>query len=463
MQTTTFEIRSRVDLENLEEKTLAPYAQKSRDAYHTRLHEEPQHPYRTAFQRDRDRIIHSRAFRRLKHKRQVFLISESDHYRTRITHTLEVSQLSRTMARALGLNEDLVEAIALGHDLGHTPFGHLGEKTLHAIMSGAMPLRGLKNNSNFGGFKHNYQSLRVVDYLERKYTFKGLNLTAPVREGILKHTRLLRGTYDYPDFRYDGLHFELDHATTLEGQVVAICDEIAQRTHDLEDGIRAGLVELKKVKTLKIVKDTEKKLHIDYLYTQDEYVYLGLLIRALINVLVDDVIQQTLKNLQSFQKRKGRLHNFDEEIVTFSPDIDPLQKELNKFIYQEIIRFSRINWADDLAEKLLFRLFEAYFNEPTLLPDYVLERYFQEKNQTFTKQIFNSENILMTLQNDTRFLRTICDYIAGMTDNFALYEAERLARLKKIEASDLHLEVATAKYTKFAGTEASIPTKENMA
>ncbi|MFQ5770566.1 MAG: dGTP triphosphohydrolase [bacterium] len=342
-----FKIFDRKILEEIEETTLAPYAKTSCDTHASRRFAEPQHAFRTAFQRDRDRIIHSRAFRRLKHKRQVFLTSESDHYRTRITHTLEVAQLARTMARALGLNEDLVEAIALGHDLGHTPFGHLGEVILNQIMTGAKKIAGQKRGHNFGGFKHNYQSLRIVDCLEKKYPFEGLNLTAPVREGILKHTRLKRGCYNIPDFYYPGLQFEHDVATTLEAQVVAICDEIAQRTHDLEDGLRAGLVDLKKVKKLPIVQMVAKNLKISDLENKDVLLYQGLLIRGLINFLVEDVINCTLENITNFYKKKCRLHDFDEELVQFSLKTDPLQKDLNKFIYQEIIDFSRAQWSDE--------------------------------------------------------------------------------------------------------------------
>ncbi|RQV97711.1 dNTP triphosphohydrolase, partial [bacterium] len=254
-----FKIRDRKFYEELEDKYLAPYAARSKAAHQTRIHPEKEHPYRTAFQRDRDRIVHSRSFRRLKHKQQVFLISEGDHYRTRITHTMEVSQLSRTLAKALGLNEELVEAIALGHDLGHTPFGHIGEVVLNDILSGKDNLEGVLEGKNLGGFKHNYQGVRVVDLLEKKYEFDGLNLTSPVREGILKHTRLYRARYSYPNFYYDGLHFDLDNATTLEGQVVAISDEIAQRTHDLEDGVRAGLAELEQILELDIIKIVEQK------------------------------------------------------------------------------------------------------------------------------------------------------------------------------------------------------------
>jgi dGTPase len=437
-----FEIRSREEVEDLEEKVLAAYACKSRGAHQTRPFEEPEHAYRTAFQRDRDRIIHSRAFRRLKHKRQVFLTSESDHYRTRITHTLEVSQLSRTMARALALNEDLVEAIALGHDLGHTPFGHLGEVILNQVMVGAKTFTWQQRTSNFGGFKHNYQSLRVVDYLEKKYAFNGLNLTAPVREGILKHTRLKRGSFEYPNFNYEGLKFDQDFASTLEGQVVAVCDEVAQRTHDLEDGIRAKLVELHQVRELQIIGDIERKLKIKDLLKRDLLLYQGLLIRGLINLLIDDIIRNTLNNISNFYRRKGRLQDFDEELVCFSAEINPLQKELNKFIYKQIIEYSRNDWADELGEKLLARLFEAYLLYPDSLPDYVLEKYFQETGEKFCKERLGDADQVSELRKDGGFFRIICDYIAGMTDNFAVHEAERLSRIGRIQADDLRLDSA---------------------
>lgn len=434
-----FKIVDRPKLEALERQTLAPYATKSADANLTRLYPEPEHAYRTAFQRDRDRIIHSRAFRRLKHKRQVFMTSESDHYRTRITHTLEVSQIARTMSRALGLNEDLVEAIALGHDLGHTPFGHLGEVILNKIMSGEKKLAGQTTGQNFGGFKHNYQSLRVVDFLERKYPFNGLNLTAAVREGILKHTRLVRGQINYSDFNYDGLKFERDMASTLEGQVVAICDEIAQRTHDLEDGIRARLVDIKSVRVLRIVQLIEERLNISVASEKDRLIYPGLLIRGLINFLVDDVILTSLANITSFVERKHRYLEFDEELIRFGPETDSLQKELNKFIYKNIINYSTARWSDELGQKLLFRLFEAYYSEPTLLPDYVLSKYFEEKGEAFDPGFLKNGKLLQ-VQSDDGYLRMICDHVAGMTDTFAVREAEKLSRLNKMDTRDLHLQ-----------------------
>ncbi|MCG8608520.1 dNTP triphosphohydrolase [bacterium] len=439
-----YTLYDRERLEAIEASTLAPYAKRSAGVHATRNFEESEHPYRTAFQRDRDRIIHSRAFRRLKHKRQVFLTSESDHYRTRITHTLEVAQLSRTMARALGLNEDLVEAIALGHDLGHTPFGHLGEVVLNRIMIGSSCFSGQTESVHYGGFKHNYQSVRIVDHLEKKYVFPGLNLTAPVREGILKHTRLKRDELNFQNFIFDGLRYDQDVSHTLEGQVVAICDEIAQRTHDLEDGMRAGLADADKVRRLQIVNLVEEKRQISNADSSHPN-YRDWMIRGLINYLVRDVIENTLTNIQRFEKNRGEMAGFDQEIVCFSDESNPIQKELNKFIYKEIIDFSRVNWADEIAEKLIFRLFEAYYQDPMLLPGYVIARYLSEASSwTVTEAVLHPDEI-PTIRQDSGFFRTICDHIAGMTDHFALHEAERLAELKKLDAHDLQLEVAWGK------------------
>lgn len=437
-KSSAFQIRNLEQLEELESKFLVPFATQSHGAHDTRRYDEAEHRYRTAFQRDRDRIVHSRAFRRLKHKRQVFLTTESDHYRTRITHTMEVAQLARTMARTLGLNEDLIEAIALGHDLGHTPFGHLGEVLLDEIMSGRRTFQGQKRSQNFGGFKHNYQSLRVVDMLEKKYAFDGLNLTSYVREGILKHTRLKRGRYNFPDFYYDGLRFEQDVASTLEGQVVALCDEIAQRTHDLEDGIRAGLVQLQQVRELDIVRLVEKQQHISDVFDEDALLYKGLLITGLINLLVDDVIRTTLKRVEEFSERKQRLSQFDEEIVQFSAKVNPLQKQLNKFIYKNIIDYSRMKWSDELGEKCLSRLFESYYRSPEMLPDYVLKKYFGEN---YEKRALSEEE-KSRRQHEETYFRLICDHVAGMTDAYAVREAERLSRLGKFEADDLNLGIA---------------------
>lgn len=425
---TTFSLRTAADWQKFEAQWLAPFACRSADAHVTRRFLENEHAYRTAFQRDRDRLIHSRAFRRLKHKRQVFLITEGDHFRTRLTHTLEVAQISRTMARALGLNEDLVEAIALGHDLGHTPFGHLGETVLNEILQGGDTLDGLldpdlvlqssEGKSGLGGFKHNYQSLRVVDVLEQKYEVAGLNLTAPVREGILKHTRLKRGQYNYPAFDVAALAFELDAATTLEGQVVAIADEVAQRTHDLEDGLRAGLVEVEEIRRLEIVQQVEARLPIAKLLAGaepsaaspheegDHYLYRNQLINGLINLLVSDIIQQTLQQVEKFTGQFNRLHFFDQELVRFSPELEPLQKALNAFIYQHIIFVPTVQKADAQVREILRALFKLYYQDAQLMPRFSLTQSSGGKTGP----------------------RQIADFIAGMTDNFVLREIERLRR-----------------------------------
>jgi dGTPase len=417
-----FKKRERQDLERLEQETLAPYARCSAGAGETRLLPEPEHPYRTAFQRDRDRIIHSRAFRRLKHKRQVFLTHVGDHYRARLTHTMEVSQISRTLARALGVNEDLTEAIALGHDLGHTPFGHLGEQILDHIMSGKETLGDLLPGTDYGGFKHNYQSLRVVDLLERKYAFRGLNLTAPVREGILKHTRLRRGRYRYPDFYVEGLFFERDAPSTIEAQVVAVSDEVAQRTHDLEDGLRAHLVELSQVRELQVVKLLESRSELGRIAGDDPFLYQNLLIRALVDYLVTDIIGQTLRNLSAYAERVGRAADFDETLVWFSPELDPLQKELNQFIYKEIIYKADVRRTDLRVETLIKNLFRAYYMHPSLLPDYVQERLERGADG----EILSGPE-LQRLDREAGYVRVVCDHIAGMTDNFAVEEMRRVA------------------------------------
>ena len=414
-----FKIRDRKFYEELEDKNLARYAARAKVAHQTRIHPENEHPYRTAFQRDRDRIVHSRTFRRLKHKQQVFLISEGDHYRTRITHTMEVSQLSRTLAKALGLNEELVEAIALGHDLGHTPFGHIGEVVLNEILSGQDNLDKVLNGKNLGGFKHNYQSVRVVDLLEKKYEFDGLNLTAPVREGILKHTRLYRDRFAYPNFNYDGLQFDLDMATTLEGQVVAICDEVAQRTHDLEDGVRAGLAELEQIIELAIIKLVEQKYKLKSLFKNDRYTYRNEIIKGLINILVDDIVYTTLRNIENFYARKKRLQFFDEEIVRFSDAIDPLQFQLNAFIYKEIIFKGRGDDINHQNKNIIRTLFRCYAENPSRLSNYIFKRVSEiESNQ-------NSEWNPTRGAKDNLSLRIIGDHVASMTDRFAVLEFQK--------------------------------------
>lgn len=428
-------LRTRPILESLERHLLSSFAASSGDGCKTRLFEEEEHPYRTSFQRDRDRVIHSRAFRRLKHKRQVFLVSYGDHYRTRLTHTIEVSQLSRTIARALGLNEDLVEAIALAHDMGHTPFGHIGEVVLHRIMKGVDDLSGTVSIGDAGGFKHNYQSVRIVDSNETKYQFEGLNLTAFVREGILKHTRLRRADVKMQSFKYEGLAYELDDATTLEGQIVAVCDEIAQRTHDLEDGLRAHYVSLEQVRTLPLVRFIEEQRRMTFDADADRFLYRNRLIRKLVDVLVSDVIGQTLKNMTLFYQQTGRTHFFDRRIVWFSDEIDPKQAELDRFIMKEIIKVAAEERSDEHAEAIIRALFEFYFLHPNLMPAYRLKKCLEK---TAFPAVYNpaseeGEIIHQRLRRSADFARSVCDHVAGMTDHYAEADYERLTRLTENE------------------------------
>ncbi|MDZ7384965.1 MAG: dNTP triphosphohydrolase [candidate division KSB1 bacterium] len=402
-------LRTRAYLEALEDQVLAPYACRSALAETTRGRSEQPHAYRTAFQRDRDRLVHSRAFRRLKHKRQVFLTDEGDHYRTRLTHTLEVSQLARTVAKALGLNEELVEAIALGHDLGHTPFGHIGEVVLGKIMSGKDTLDGLLPAQSFGGFKHNYQSLRVVDHIERKYARPGLNLTAAVREGILKHTRLQEGVA-YPDFDPQGLHLEQEVPTTLEGQVVAICDEIAQHTHDLEDGIRANFVALDQVRRVTIVRQLERELGLETFWKEDPFLYRNLLIKGLINALISDLLRTTASNLARLARPFPPRGPFAHIVVHFSAELEPLHRELDQFIDDEIIYHASIYRADDLAVRIIRELFKFYLRFPSQMPEYVLGR-------------------IASPGELPQLVRAICDHIAGMSDNYAETEWTRVEQI----------------------------------
>jgi dGTPase len=426
-----FKTRDRQFLEQMEEQFLAPFAAKSAIGAQTRLIEEEEHPYRTAFQRDRDRIIHSRAFRRLKHKRQVFLVTYGDHYRTRITHTIEVSQLSRTLSRALGLNEDLAEAIALGHDLGHTPFGHIGEVVLHRIMKGHDDMDGTLDIEDAGGFKHNYQSVRIVDFNEMKYDFRGLNVTASVREGILKHTRLRRNDIDFPEFEMRGLHYDLDHATTLEGQVVAVCDEIAQRTHDLEDGLRAKHVSLDDIRSLEIIKLVEKRYGLHSSLKADPFLYRNRLIRKLVNFLVTDVIDTSMQNIKAYIDETNKTTFFDRQLVWFSEPVHPMQNELDKFIMRRIISIAAEKRRDSQAEQTIRNLFKSYYLNPNLLPPFQLQKCFSNDDIEIIYSGQGKKN--SHFKKNKQFVRAVCDHVAGMSDQHAQQTDENLKKKSSAE------------------------------
>ena len=298
-----FELIGRAAQEAAEAGRLAPWATPSNEG-RRRDEAEGTDVLRPEFQRDRDRILHSRAFRRLKHKTQVFVPHTADHPRTRLTHTLEVAQIGRTIARALAVNEDLVEAIALGHDLGHTAFGHTGETVLRDILSGRVPEIGLSDEAldGAGTFKHNYQSVRVVDLLERRYAHPGLGLTDQVREGILKHTGW-RADLDFPLPDVEGLN--LGGPCHVEGQVVAVADEIAQQTHDLEDGLRVGSVQLDRVLAQPAAQRIIRRLGPAWEAEPRRWRRQNLLIRGLIALFVGDVVDASAARLREFARDRS--------------------------------------------------------------------------------------------------------------------------------------------------------------
>ena len=371
---------TRARLEAEEEKSLAAYGMKSRES-RGRKYKEIEHPFRGLFQRDRDRIIHSTAFRRLEYKTQVFVNHEGDYYRTRLTHTLETSQIARTIARALGLNEDLTEAIALAHDLGHTPFGHAGQETLSGLMK------------DFGGFEHNRQGLRVVDKLEKKYReFNGLNLTYELREGIIKHHTL----YDAPEDE----EFEPEKSPILECQVVNLSDEIAYTSHDLDDGLKAGLINENDLKGMelwsfiydKVAEKCSEKEKIRYET-----------IRSLINLLVTDLVGETERKLKALRIKSVADGRERENIVSFSSTWEEKYNLLKQFLSEKMYHHYRVIRMAEKARRAIEALFGVYIKEPKQLPPSA-RRFLREESLE----------------------RLVCDYIAGMTDRFALEEYKKL-------------------------------------
>ena len=420
-------------LEALEDARLAVYASRASRAVrrYPVAEEGKTYDYRTEYQRDRDRIVHSRAFRRLKHKTQVFIPFEGDHYRTRLTHTLEVTQLARTVARALGLNEDLAEACALGHDLGHTPFGHSGEKVLNRILTGADPAFVLDSRlaAQVGAFKHNYQSVRVVDVLEKRYPHPGLNLTNDTREGILKHTTWRRD-FPFPDVDAEGLN--LSSGGHLEGQAVAWADEYAQQAHDLEDGL--PLVDFDKVLALPVSKAVVEALGRAWTGATDKAVRHGMLIRGMIHLLVTDLITssraaigtwleaKSVKTPDDFYALRRKLPG---SLVAPSKAGQRFYDELKEFIYQHIIHSHRVAQHDGRAQLVVVTLFSAWYRNPRLLPDYVLLRYRDLAGVAYLRDVPLKRLDAEIAANYTRkplFLRSIADHLAGMTDSYALSE-----------------------------------------
>jgi dGTPase len=373
---------SRQQLEEIEDRSLAPYAVRSKDSK-GRAYLDSEPDYRTAFQRDRDRILHTTAFRRLEYKTQVFINYEGDYFRTRLTHTLEVAQIGRTIARALGANEDLVEAICLAHDLGHSPFGHAGEATLAKLMK------------DFGGFDHNKQSLRIVTELEQRYPeFPGLNLTWEVREGMVKH----ESEYDIADAR----DYNPDLRGNLETQICNIADELAYTTHDLDDGLRSGMITPQTLSGIALWEILVETFNWRGPVLQDMERHR--MIRHLVGLLVTDIVQATDARLkESGVKSPLDIQKLKHNIIGYSEDMQRRNRELKDLLYNRLYRHFRVVRMQVKAERIVANLFNAYRNEPAILPDHV-QAWIPARGLE----------------------RTICDYIAGMTDRFAIEEHERL-------------------------------------
>lgn len=373
---------SRQELEEIEDRSLAPYGARSKDSKgRAYLDNEPD--YRTAFQRDRDRVLHTTAFRRLEYKTQVFINFEGDYFRTRLTHTLEVAQVGRTIARALGANEDLVEAICLAHDLGHSPFGHAGEYTLSKLMK------------DFGGFDHNKQSLRIVTELEQRYPeFPGLNLTWETREGMVKH----ESEYDLTDAR----EFSPELRGNLETQICNVADELAYTTHDLDDGLRSGMITPQMLDGIALWEILTETYNWSGPLLQD--LERHSMIRNLVGLLVTDMIQATDTRLKESGVNSALdIQKLTYNIIGYSEDMQRRNRELKDVLFNKLYRHYRVVRMQVKAEHIVTDLFTAYLAEPLMLPDHV-QQWIPGRGLE----------------------RTICDYIAGMTDRYAIEEHARL-------------------------------------
>ena len=372
---------------------LAPYAAHSSKS-RGRRHPEPAAGSRSEFQRDRDRIIHSTAFRRLEYKTQVFLNHEGDLFRTRLTHSIEVAQIARTLARSLRLNEDLVEAVSLAHDLGHTPFGHVGQDVLNECMK------------DHGGFEHNLQSLRVVDHLEEHYgAFDGLNLTFETREGILKHCSLTNAR-QLGDL---GQRFIDRHQPSLEAQLANLADEIAYNNHDIDDGLRSGLLTMKQMEEVELFA----RLH-----HQVVRQYPGLpgrrelyeTIRLMITAMTADLVETSAALLLEAAPQSIDEVRAGPPLIRFSPKMREETTALKRFLYANLYRHYKVNRMRVKASRIVRELFDAFMTDPVLLP--------------FDYQVASGDTMKQA--------RKIADYIAGMTDRYAIREHKRIFSLDEL-------------------------------
>lgn len=446
--------------------------------------------FRSEFQRDYERIVHAKAYRRLVDKAQIFTSSKGDHYRTRMTHTLEVTQIARAISLGLNLNTELTEAIALAHDLGHTPFGHQGERTIDDILKGKIDVISYneQNHNFYGGFKHNFQGVRVVDYLEEKYIkFHGLDLSYQVLEGILKHTSVKikncnecdkngscdQKCFDLAEFVENAdpkyLYLEYSFPTTLEGQIVAIADEVAQRSHDLDDAFASGTLSVEQLKDYlglnktRSLRDELQKIEDELIEAKENNkVFIsegelkhGRIVSEIIKYFINDVIEQSIKNINKFEKDDlyNFAHRFSKKLICFSQEGSILCDYLEKIISKKVISSTEVARFDNRGRIIVEALFRAYYNNPRLLHKGTLKRMYIEMREYADKvnvidfiegdrdevnkeiesivdrdlsQIDNPEEKEEYLYKKKVLVRAIADYISGMTDSYAVNEYNSL-------------------------------------
>jgi len=378
-------LRTRRQLEEIEEQTLAGYAMKSHNSRGRRI-PEPEHPMRTAFQRDRDRIIHSAAFRRLEYKTQVFVNHEGDYYRTRLTHTLEAAQITRTVARSIGLNEELAEAVALAHDLGHTPFGHAGERVLAELMR------------PYGGFNHNAQSLRTVEWIETRYPhFRGLNLSFEVREGIIKHSEFRE--------RPEAAEYDAHLYPCLEAQIVDLADEVAYLAHDIDDGLKSQMLTAADLERSRLFVESMSLAQQSIPGADARMIRYQTVIR-MIDAMVTDLVGNLSATIDEMELRSvDDVRHAGRAVPAFSDSMESMVEELRKIMRERLYRHYRVMRMTEKAGRVLEALFKAYMAEPRQIP----------------------EHVLIGITRDAEPLpRVVADYIAGMTDRFALDEYRKL-------------------------------------
>jgi len=374
-------------IETREDATLAPYAIRHRDSG-GRFHKENPQPYRTCFQRDRDRIIHSKAFRRLGYKTQVFINSEGDNYRTRLTHSLEVGQIARSVASVLRLNVDFAETLALAHDLGHTPFGHAGQDTLHTLMN------------HHGGFEHNRQSLRIVSDLERRYTdYNGLNLSKATLKGIMKHKK----TYDCDLLLRELCEERAQENPCLEAEIVDLCDKIAYNHHDLEDGLDAGFITYDDLESIPFWKESLNHILKDYgqsFMKHRKEVRIRTVIRSMMNACITDLIETTEKNLKNLNPGSlSDILEMDSSVypVSFSKEMQIILKDTQDFLRNRLYSHPNVMQMSRRGTRMIEFLFDEYIHNPEIMPEHVQSRI-----------------------PETGLHRVVADYLSGMTDRYAL-------------------------------------------